>query len=116
MISLVKRIAIACLACIFLLAGCGGSGTKDAAKSAPAKEYHMKGEVTKLDPEGHVATIKHEDIPGFMSAMTMGYQVKDPAEFSKLAVGEPITATVYSTGDDMWIGNIQKAATDGKKP
>ena len=40
----------------------------------------------------------------------MGYPVKDPAEFSKLAVGEPITATVYQNGDDFWIGNIQKAA------
>ena len=70
----------------------------------------MRGEVTGLDAGGHVATIKHEDIPGFMSAMTMGYPVKDPAEFSKLAVGEPITATVYVNGDDMWVGNIQKAA------
>jgi protein SCO1 len=93
------RIAIACLA----LAGC-------AAPKAPAKEYQLHGEVTALDPGGHVATIKHEAIPGFMGAMTMGYQVKDPAEFSKLSVGEPITATVYQTPDDMWIGNIQKAA------
>ena len=70
----------------------------------------MRGEITGLDPSGHVATIKHEEIKGFMGAMTMGYQVKDPAEFSKLSVGEPITATVYQTPDDMWIGNIQKAA------
>jgi len=70
----------------------------------------MRGEVMSLDAGGHVATIKHEEIKGFMGAMTMGYQVKDPAEFSKLSVGEPITATVYQTTDDMWIGNIQKAA------
>jgi Cu/Ag efflux protein CusF len=95
------RIAIACLA--LALAGC-------AAPKAPAKEFQMRGEVTGLDAGGHVATIKHEEIKGFMGAMTMGYQVKDPAEFSKLSVGEPITATVYQTTDDMWIGNIQKAA------
>jgi Cu/Ag efflux protein CusF len=95
------RIAIACLA--LALAGC-------AAPKAPAKEFQMRGEVMSLDAGGHVATIKHEEIKGFMGAMTMGYQVKDPAEFSKLSVGEPITATVYQTTDDMWIGNIQKAA------
>lgn len=69
----------------------------------------MRGEITGLDAGGHVATIKHEAIQGFMGAMTMGYPVKDAAEFSKLAVGEPITATVYQNGDDFWIGNIQKA-------
>lgn len=74
----------------------------------------MRGEVTGLDAGGHVATIKHEAIPGFMGAMTMGYPVKDPAEFSKLSVGEPITATVYEKGDDFWIGNIQKAASAAK--
>src|SRR5580698_58400 len=95
------RIAIACLA--LALAGC-------AAPKAPVKEFQMRGEVMSLDAGGHVATIKHEEIKGFMGAMTMGYQVKAPAEFSKLSVGEPITATVYQTSDDMWIGNIQKAA------
>ena len=69
----------------------------------------MRGEVLGIDAAGHVATIKHESIPGFMGAMTMGYPVKDPAELSKLSVGEPITATVYQSGDDFWIGNIQKA-------
>ena len=84
------------------LAGC-------AAPKAPPKEFPLHGEVTGLDAGGHVATIKHDSIPGLkMGAMTMGYQVKDPAEFSKLSVGEPITATVYQTPDDMWIGNIQK--------
>jgi Cu/Ag efflux protein CusF len=45
--------------------------------------------------------------------MTMGYPIKDQAEFSKLTVGEGITATVYVNGEDMWVGNIQKA---GAKP
>jgi protein SCO1 len=95
--------AMACAAVFLLLAGC-------APKSGPPKQYQMRGEIRGLDPSGRVATIKHENIPGFMSAMTMGYPVKDPAEFSKLAVGEPITATVYVQGDDMWVGNIQKAS------
>jgi len=62
-----------------------------------------------LDPGGHVATIKHEEIKGYMGAMTMGYPVKDVSEFARLSVGEPITATVYVTDDEMWVGNIQKA-------
>jgi Cu/Ag efflux protein CusF len=112
MTSLLNRIAVACLA--LALAGCATPKTEEAAKSSaassgPTKEFQMRGEVTGLDAGGHVATIKHEAIQGFMGAMTMGYPVKDPAEFSKLAVGEPITATVYQSGDDFWIGNIQKS-------
>jgi Cu/Ag efflux protein CusF len=101
-----NRIVTASLAAMLLLAGCAGSKTQDAA--AAAKQYQMRGEIMSLDPGGHVATIKHEEIKGFMGAMTMGYPIKDPAEFSKLTVGEPITATVFVSGDDMWVGNIQK--------
>jgi Cu/Ag efflux protein CusF len=103
MTSVRNWIGTTCLALGLLLAGC-------AAKSGPAKEYQMRGEITGLDVSGHVATIKHEEIKGYMPAMTMGYPVKDPAEFSKLAVGEPITATVYVKDDEMWVGNIQKGA------
>jgi protein SCO1/2 len=107
--SVLNRIATASLALVLttllVLAGCATPKASQA-----AKEYQLRGEIMGLDASGHVASIKHEAIPGFMGAMTMGYQVKDPAEFSKLSVGEPITATVYQTSDDMWVGNIQKAS------
>jgi Cu/Ag efflux protein CusF len=115
MTSVRNRVAVACLVLAVLLAGCAQKAQEAAKSSGPAKEYQMRGEILGLDAGGHVATIKHENIPGFMGAMTMGYRVKDPAEFSKLSAGEPITATVYVTDDDMWIGNIQKAA-GGAKP
>lgn len=92
-----------CLASVLLLTGCAGSKTPE-----PAKTYQMQGEIMGLDAGAHVATIKHAEIKGFMGAMTMGYPVKDPAEFAKLSVGEAITATVYVTGDEMWVGNIRK--------
>jgi len=89
------------------LAGCAPKGDRDAS-TAPAKQYQMHGEIKGLDKDQHVATIKHDDIPGFMSAMTMGYPVKDAGEFSKLTVGEAINATVFVKGDEMWVGNIRK--------
>jgi Cu/Ag efflux protein CusF len=101
-----NRIVMVSLMFVLLLVGCAASKTQDAAASA--KQYQMRGEIMSLDPGGHVATIKHGEIKGFMGAMTMGYPVKDPAEFSKLTVGEPITATVFVSSDDMWVGNVQK--------
>lgn len=112
------------LASGLLLSSCSSSPKADAPKTdapktaekAAPKEYPMKGEIMGLDAEVHVATVKHEAIEGFMSAMTMGYPVKDTAEFAKLAAGDNITATVYVDGDDMYIGNIRKAAKDAAPP
>ncbi len=109
MTSAIQRAAVAWLAFCLLLAGCSGS-----APHKPAKEYQLRGEIMGLDAGGHIATIKHEEIKGFMGAMTMGYPVKDSSEFGKLAVGEPITATVYVTDDEMWVGNIQKDSSAPK--
>jgi protein SCO1/2 len=100
----IRRTALVFLFSI-ALAGC----SKTPEQSGPAKEYQLRGEIKGLDPGGHVATIRHEAIPGFMNAMTMGYPVKDQSEFSKLKVGEAITATVYVKDDDMWVGNIKEA-------
>src|SRR5579864_6040789 len=101
MTSAIRRTTLVCLALCLLLAGlltgCAGSAPHN-----PAKEYQLRGEIMGLDPGGHVATIKHEEIKGYMGAMTMGYPVKDASEFGKLSVGEPITATVYVTDDEMW--------------
>ncbi len=101
-----KRTAVAGLALALLLAGL--LRVRGMAPRKPAKEYQLRGEIMGLDAGAHVATIKHEEIKGFMGAMTMGYPVKDASEFAKLSVGEPITATVYVTDDAMWVGNIKK--------
>jgi Cu/Ag efflux protein CusF len=103
-----NRFAVATLALGFVLGSC--AARKDDVPKAGIKQYTMHGQVAGLDAEQHVANIKHDEIPGFMGAMTMGYLVKDPAEFGKLTVGETFNATVYVQGDDLWVGNIRKEA------
>jgi protein SCO1/2 len=62
--------------------------------------------VIAVDKSNKRVTIDHEAIPGFMSAMTMAYPVKDEHELDKLSAGEPITATVVSSGGEYWVENI----------
>jgi protein SCO1/2 len=114
MIPFKYRIAVACL----VLTGCSSSPAPEQTKAADSataiKQYPMRGTITALDAGQHVATISHQEIPGFMGAMTMGYPVKDAGEFSKLKVGDAITATVNVKGDDMWVGNFKPDT--GAKP
>src|ERR1700694_4927368 len=86
-----------------LLTGCAGK------PPGPVERHAMRGVVTQLDPAHQVATIKHEDIPGFMHAMTMEYGVRDKQDFAKLHNGDTISATLFVQGDDYWVGEVKPA-------
>ena len=62
--------------------------------------------------------VDHEEIPGFMMAMTMGYAVKDPSLLDSLSPEDQITADVVVNGNDVWLENIVvvKKADQTKAP
>lgn len=60
------------------------------------KRYPLRGEVMRLYPAERRATIKHEEIKGWMGAMTMDFPVPDEKEFAKLREGARIRGTVYA--------------------
>ncbi len=78
MTSATRCVVLACVAFFLLLTGCAGSKPHK-----PVKEYQLHGEIKGLDAGGHVATVKHDEIKGFMGAMTMGYPVKDASGVRK---------------------------------
>jgi Cu/Ag efflux protein CusF len=87
-----------------LLIGCS---QKPAPK--PTVEYQLRGEVIRVDPSAQLATIKGEEIQGWMPAMTMEYPIKDKQEFRKLKAGEQIHAKVLVQGSDYWLTNVSEA-------
>ena len=74
----------------------------------PTTEYKMRGEIMGLDAKSQVAVVKHENIEGFMPAMTMEYPVKDKQEFDKLKVGDRIDSKLMVQGTDYWISKVQE--------
>jgi protein SCO1/2 len=56
--------------------------------------YHLRGKVVSTDAAHGIVVLDHEAIPGFMEAMTMPYQLKDPSVVSELHPGDVITADV----------------------
>jgi Cu/Ag efflux protein CusF len=108
------RYAVAALFCILLAAttGCGSTETPtpDGAESPAAsdvQEYALRGKVVQLEPENQAATIEHEEITGWMDAMTMRFPIKDRADYDKLAVGAEIEATVFVSSDGFQVGNVK---------
>lgn len=78
-------------------------------KPAPEaiKEYHLHGEVVRLDPSAKTATINSQKIEGWMEAMSMEYPVKEAQDFSKLQPNECIDATVFVRGTEYWVADVK---------
>ena len=58
------------------------------------RHYELRGKVLAKNPALSQLTVDHEDIPGFMPAMTMDYQVKDAQGLRDVQPGDRITADV----------------------
>lgn len=63
--------------------------------------------MVRLTPEHRLAAIRHEEIKGWMEAMTMEFPVRDGAEFAKLKPGARIEATVNVQDLDYWLTGIR---------
>lgn len=98
-------IAMLLLLCLFLAA----CERKASAPTNELKRYELKGKVVEIEAEKKRLKIEHEEIKGFMAAMTMWFLVKDDAHFSQAAVGSQISATlVYNATDNRsWLENLQ---------
>ncbi|HEU0008907.1 MAG TPA: SCO family protein [Verrucomicrobiae bacterium] len=70
--------------------------------------YQAKGVVRKVMAETKSVTIAHENIPGYMEAMTMDFSVTNATELTGLRPGDVITFRVTVTADNGWIDQIRK--------
>lgn len=100
------RLALLPLVGLLLLFGCASTPVGEQVKDEPLAEYKLRGEIISLDAQTSVVKIKHEDIVGYMGAMTMEFPVKDAAEFAKLKVGTYMEAKLFVRGLDFWVGSF----------
>lgn len=67
------------------------------------KRYPMKGKVVAVDTTDRTATIAHEDIVGYMPAMTMPFKIKNDADLQMLKAGDDITGTLVVDDLSSWV-------------
>jgi protein SCO1/2 len=72
------------------------------------QRHPLKGRVVEVDRAGRKVTIAHEDIPGFMPAMTMPFVVleKDSALLREVAPGDEVTATLVAPDSRYWLEDL----------
>ncbi len=66
-------------------------------RRATPKLYRGRGFIRGVDAERRQVVIDHEQIPGLMMAMTMGFDVPDRTLLEGLAVGQPVDFRVQHT-------------------
>jgi protein SCO1/2 len=71
-------------------------------------EYTLQGQIISVAPDHKDATIKHENIKGFMPAMTMPYKVRDAKEYETLAPGDLINATLVVVSNEAYLKDVKK--------
>jgi Cu/Ag efflux protein CusF len=106
----IVSLVAAVLLCLIVLASC----RRTSEATGAVKQYRLRGQIVRLEPQAGAAVIKHQKIEGWMEAMTMEYPVKDTGEFQSLHSGDRITATVFVRGFDYWIGDIHYEAPQDK--
>ena len=90
---------------VILGAGC--------AREPEARTYQLTGQVLAVNLATREILVKHDDIPGFMPAMTMPYVVKDAALLKNSAPGDLITATLIV---ESTLGHLTAITKTGSAP
>jgi protein SCO1 len=81
-------------------------------RSAPERRFELKGKVVSVDRAQRQVVIAHEQIPGFMDAMTMPFDVHDDWAISVLEPGQKIEATLVVRDDRSWIEGLRISKTE----
>ena len=78
-------------------------------RSHDYNQYELRGLVVAKDAAAKEITLKHNDIPGFMPAMTMPYTVRDAKGLSQVEVGDVVSADLFvsNSTDDSWLQNLK---------
>jgi Cu/Ag efflux protein CusF len=73
-----------------------------------AAELQGRGVVRAVLPEINVVVLTHDEIPGYMPAMTMGFRAATPNVYAAVAIGDAVRFTLRGVGASMTLTAIEK--------
>lgn len=72
------------------------------------RQYELTGQVLAVRPERNEVVIQHQDIEGFMPAMTMPFKVRDKALLEGRQAGDLVTATLVVEEADAYLSGLTR--------
>lgn len=78
--------------------------------------YDAHGQVREVHRDEARAVVAHDEIPGFMDAMTMSFDVPDPALLERLRVGQVIDFRIEYDGRRGRIVAFETADPEASSP
>ncbi len=108
-----KRILplIAVFAMLVMLSACGRQVEDTALTEETAvlvETHEAVGVLKAFLPDGEHIRVDHEEIPGFMEAMTMSFAVEDTTLLQGIQVEDSIRFTLTVTGDDISVSALAR--------
>lgn len=91
---------------LLLALGVAAGGGLSCAKGPTV--YQVRGTVHEVMAEEKSVKIAHEEIPGYMAAMTMNFSVTNATELAGLQPGDIVAFRMTVTEDDGWIDQVRK--------
>ena len=112
--------AIPALTIALLLAACGASETSETSATETSaststetavaeshETYPITGTIVARDEAKNEIRTDHDEIPGFMKAMEMSYEVRGTKVADLPAVGSRFKATLHVSDEGYWLTDIQ---------
>jgi protein SCO1 len=72
------------------------------------RQYELTGQILSVSPDGRELVVRHDDVKGFMPAMTMPFRLKDAAVARGRLPGELIRATLMVTDEESWLSRVER--------
>jgi len=105
-----RTVLSAFVAAVVVFGAAPALADKDHKKHQAGTAEMTDGEVRKVDKDAKKITIKHGPMPSFdMPAMTMVFQVKDPALLDKVKAGDKVMFQAEKLGGAFTVTGIEPA-------
>jgi protein SCO1/2 len=102
-----KKAILLFLLTVCFVSACQKTPPQNANASGETKRYNLKGKVVSVDKAKKEAKIQHDDIPGFMDAMTMPFPIRADWVWEDLTPGAEIRAElVVDEKMNYWLENV----------
>ena len=78
-------------------------------KAPDQRIFTLQGQIQSIDTARKLAVVKHEEIKGFMPAMTMPYKVEDVKALDGLTGGDLINATLVGDSNGAFLTESRRS-------